>query len=102
MFFLGLRVSLLQSASVSLVIISPSILATPTAVLIFVNYCLTVENSLQAVYKQLKMVEKEVQFLVDQLEAFDLFPLVRPVDYIDPWTDKPDPTWLYPCKVSCI
>ncbi|XP_026741363.1 dynein heavy chain 10, axonemal [Trichoplusia ni] len=61
-----------------------------------------VENSLQAVYKQLKMVEKEVQFLVDQLEAFDLFPLVRPVDYIDPWTDKPDPTWLYPCKTYFV
>lgn len=57
------------------------------------------ENSLQAVYKQLKMVEKEVQFLVDQLEAFDLFPMVRPENYVDPKSGNPDPTWLYPCKV---
>ncbi|PZC71734.1 hypothetical protein B5X24_HaOG212562 [Helicoverpa armigera] len=60
------------------------------------------ENSLQATYKQLKMVEKEIQFLVDQLEAFDLFPLLRPENYVDPRTDLPDPSWLYPCKAYFV
>ncbi|KAF9819085.1 hypothetical protein SFRURICE_000750 [Spodoptera frugiperda] len=60
------------------------------------------ENSLQAVYKQLKMVEKEVQFLVDQLEAFDLFPVLKPKNYLDPKTGEPDSTWLYPCKAYFV
>ncbi|XP_059059014.1 dynein axonemal heavy chain 10 [Achroia grisella] len=60
------------------------------------------ENSLQAVYQQLKMVEKEIQFLIDQLEQFDLFPLVRPQDYADPETGHPDDTWLYPCKTYFV
>ncbi|KAM3960300.1 LOW QUALITY PROTEIN: dynein heavy chain at 89D [Aphomia sociella] len=60
------------------------------------------ENSLQAVYQQLKMVEKEIQFLIDQLERFDLFPLVRPQNYVDPDTGLPDDTWLYPCKAYFV
>ena len=50
-------------------------------------------------YQQLKMVEKEIQFLLDQLELFDLFPSIRPKEYVNPQTQEPDPTWLYPCKV---
>ncbi|KAF9424732.1 hypothetical protein HW555_000033, partial [Spodoptera exigua] len=68
----------------------------------YINDITKGENSLQAVYKQLKMVEKEVQFLVDQLEAFDLFPLLKPKDYLDPKTGQPDPTWLYPCKAYFV
>ncbi|XP_075981627.1 dynein heavy chain at 89D [Anticarsia gemmatalis] len=60
------------------------------------------ENSLRAVYKQLKMVEKEVQFLIDQLEAFNLFPVMRPENYVDPITGEPDDTWLYPCKAYFV
>lgn len=51
-------------------------------------------------YQQLKMVEKEIQFLLDQIEMFDLFPLMRPKDYVDPKTGEPDKTWIYPCKVD--
>lgn len=58
------------------------------------------EHALQAVYKQLKMVEKEIQFLVDQVQAFDLYPLLKPDNHVDPDTGLPDPTWLYPCKVT--
>lgn len=57
------------------------------------------ENSLKAVYQQMKMVEKEIQFLLDQMEMFDLFPLLKPKDYIDPATGSPDDSWFYPCKV---
>ncbi|KAJ0174233.1 hypothetical protein K1T71_010379 [Dendrolimus kikuchii] len=60
------------------------------------------QNSLQAVYQQLKMVEKEIQFLIDQLELFDLFPLARPQNYIDPDTCLPDETWLYSCKTYFV
>lgn len=64
--------------------------------------CFTGESSLRAVYKQLKMVEKEIQFLIDQVELFDLFPIVRPQNYVDPVTGEPDDTWIYPCKVRFI
>ncbi|XP_045502201.1 dynein axonemal heavy chain 10 [Colias croceus] len=60
------------------------------------------QNSLQAVYQQLKMVEKEIQFLIDQLQEFDLFPFVKPTNYIDPVTKEPDDTWLYPCKTYFV
>ncbi|CAG9136916.1 unnamed protein product [Plutella xylostella] len=55
-------------------------------------------NSLEAVYQQLKMVEKDIRFLVDQIERFDLYPVVKPQDYVDPDSGEPDDTWLYPCK----
>lgn len=58
------------------------------------------ENSLQAVYQQLKMVEREIQFMVDQIEMFDLFPVIKPVDHIDPDSGLSDDTWLHPCKVT--
>ncbi|XP_028025407.1 dynein heavy chain 10, axonemal [Bombyx mandarina] len=60
------------------------------------------ENSLQAVYQQLKMVEKEIQFLINQLQEFDLFPVVRPKNYKDPETGIPDDTWIYPCKTYFV
>ncbi|KAJ8717758.1 hypothetical protein PYW07_005688 [Mythimna separata] len=60
------------------------------------------EHALQAVYKQLKMVEKEIQFLVDQIESFDLYPLLKPENYVDPETGLPDPTWIYPCKAFFV
>ncbi|KAL4712607.1 hypothetical protein ACJJTC_007202 [Scirpophaga incertulas] len=60
------------------------------------------ENSLRAVYQQLKMVEKEIQFLIDQIQLFDLFPLVIPENYIDPITNELDKTWLYPCKTFFV
>lgn len=59
-------------------------------------------NSLEAVYQQLKMVEKDIRFLVDQIERFDLYPVVKPQDYVDPDSGEPDDTWLYPCKVCEI
>ncbi|CAK1584360.1 unnamed protein product [Parnassius mnemosyne] len=60
------------------------------------------QNSLQAVYQQLKMVEKEIQVLIDQLELFDLFPIIKPQDYVCPETGQPDDTWLYPCKTYFV
>lgn len=48
------------------------------------------------------MVEKEIQFLLDQIKMFDLFPLMRPKDYVDPKTGEPDKTWIYPCKVDTL
>nr|XP_034835442.1 dynein heavy chain 10, axonemal [Maniola hyperantus] len=60
------------------------------------------ENSLKAVYQQLKMVEKEIQSLLDQIAEFDLFPLVRPENYVDPVTGESDDTWLYPCKTYFV
>ncbi|KOB71863.1 putative ciliary dynein heavy chain [Operophtera brumata] len=60
------------------------------------------ENSLQAVYKQLKMVEKEIQSLIDQIEMFDMFPYIRPKNYVDAETGLPDDTWIYPCKTYFV
>ncbi|KPJ04007.1 Dynein heavy chain 10, axonemal [Papilio xuthus] len=60
------------------------------------------QNSLQAVYQQLKMVEKEILVLIDQLELFDLFPLLKPENYVCPDTGQPDSTWLYPCKTFFV
>lgn len=45
------------------------------------------------------MVEKELVVMITQLEMFDLFPLMKPTEYLDPDTGQPDDTWLHPCKV---
>ncbi|XP_068620608.1 LOW QUALITY PROTEIN: dynein axonemal heavy chain 10 [Battus philenor] len=60
------------------------------------------QNSLQAVHQQLKLVEKEIQALIDQLELFDLFPIMRPDNYINPQTGESDSSWLYPCKTFFV
>ncbi|XP_063540762.1 dynein axonemal heavy chain 10 [Cydia strobilella] len=60
------------------------------------------EKSLKAVYQQLKMVEKEIVFLMQQLEMFDLFPVLKPKNYVDPVTKQPDDTWLFPCKTYFV
>ncbi|XP_049877279.1 dynein axonemal heavy chain 10 [Pectinophora gossypiella] len=59
-------------------------------------------NSLNSVYQQLKMVEREISFMVDQIEIFDLFPVMKPTDYEDPDTGLPDDTWLHPCKTYFV
>lgn len=50
-------------------------------------------------HQQLKMVEKEILFMIEQIEIFDLFPVVKPKDYVCPDTGKLDDTWFHPCKV---
>lgn len=67
-----------------------------------IAYCFNIpgQNALQAVYQQLKMVEREIQFNLNQLQMFDLFPIMKPKDYVDPDTGEVDDTWLYPCKVN--
>ncbi|KAJ2948630.1 hypothetical protein O0L34_g7885 [Tuta absoluta] len=60
------------------------------------------QHSLQAVHEQLKMVEREINFLIDQIELFDLFPHIMPKNWIDPDTGEPDDTWLHPCKTYFV
>lgn len=62
----------------------------------------TGQNSLQSVHQQLKMVEKEILFMIEQIEIFDLFPVVKPKDYVDPETGQADDTWFHPCKVCTV
>ncbi|XP_041985040.1 dynein axonemal heavy chain 10 [Aricia agestis] len=60
------------------------------------------ENCLRTVYQHLKMIEKEIESLLSQLEQYDLFPCMKPEDYKDPDSGEADDTWLYPCKTYFV